>query len=345
MKLMKRVSYVLLLGLMLFMTIGSAAAKTRSHKKPKETLVDQQPGPPVRSTPIKKEKKDTSTPAPDNPSASKKPVKIGPPVERHLTKANGKVFDVRSLPHNKPVERERPEREGPEPDPIMAQPTTGQSFPPAGTQSVRQPVVTAAAPPPIITFDGLDRQNWVAGSPPDTNGDAGPTHYIQTVNTSIGIYRKSDGFQEAAFTFDTLMSQGNFGNQCDNHNFGDPVVLYDTFEDRWIITDFAFTLDVGNNVNPPIAFQCFAVSMNSDPISGGWNFYSIAVTDGLNDYPKFGIWPDGLYMSANMFGYAAGGSFQGSRVWAFNKAQMYAGSATVKIVTFDIGTGDFTVIP
>ena len=55
---MKRVSYVLLLGLMLFMTIGSAAAKTRSHKKPKETLVDQQPGPAVRSTPIKKEKKD-----------------------------------------------------------------------------------------------------------------------------------------------------------------------------------------------------------------------------------------------------------------------------------------------
>ena len=56
---MKRVSYVLLLGLMLFMTIGSAAAKTRSHKKPTETLVDQQPGPAVRSTPIKKEKKDT----------------------------------------------------------------------------------------------------------------------------------------------------------------------------------------------------------------------------------------------------------------------------------------------
>ena len=41
------------------------------------------------------------------------------------------------------------------------------------------------------------------------------------------------------------MSQGNFGNLCDTDNFGDPVVLYDTFEDRWVITDFAFQLDGG----------------------------------------------------------------------------------------------------
>ena len=48
------------------------------------------------------------------------------------------------------------------------------------------------------------------------------------------------------------MSQGNFGNLCDTDNFGDPVVLYDSFEDRWIITDFAFRLHAsGNVVNPP----------------------------------------------------------------------------------------------
>ena len=48
------------------------------------------------------------------------------------------------------------------------------------------------------------------------------------------------------------MSQGHFGNLCDTDNFGDPVVLYDSFEDRWVITDFAFQLDGSNNViNPP----------------------------------------------------------------------------------------------
>ena len=100
------------------------------------------------------------------------------------------------------------------------------------------------------------------------------------------------------------MSQGHFGNLCDTDNFGDPVVLYDSFEDRWVITDFAFKLDGSGNVNPQHAFQCFAVSKTGDPVNGGWNFYSIPTPGGLGDYPKFGVWPDGIYMSANMFGYA-----------------------------------------
>ena len=84
--------------------------------------------------------------------------------------------------------------------------------------------------------------------------------------------------------------------------------------------------------------------MTGDPVSGGWNFYSIKVSDNLNDYPKFGIWPDGLYMTSNLFSYGAG-VFQNARVWAFNKAQMYAGSPTVKVVSFDVGGGDFTILP
>ena len=56
------------------------------------------------------------------------------------------------------------------------------------------PTANAPAPLPTNVFEGLDRFTWCAGSPPDTNGDVGPTYYIQTVNTSIGIFRKSDGF-------------------------------------------------------------------------------------------------------------------------------------------------------
>src|SRR2546428_755942 len=151
----------------------------------------------------------------------------------------------------------------------------------------------AAAPTRTVAdFAGLDFANWGAGHPPDTNGDVGRDYYIQTINTSIGIFRKSDGVRVAAFTFNTFMSQGHFGNLCDTNNFGDPVVLYDTFEDRWVITDFAFKLDISNNVLSP-SFQCFAASKTADPILGGWNFYSIQISDNLNDYPKFGIWPDG----------------------------------------------------
>jgi hypothetical protein len=265
------------------------------------------------------------------------------PIESRLKRA-GKSFtgDLRDLPYVKSVEREMPEHE----DPYTVRSFIGK--PPAeGSQANTAPSIAAPAAPaptPLNVFEGLDRFGFGAGSPPDTNGDVGPQYYIQTVNTSIGIYNKSTGSRDAAFTFDTFMSQGAFGNLCDTNNFGDPVVLYDTFEDRWIITDFAFTLDGLGNVNAP-AFQCFAASKSGDPILGGWNFYSIQLSDFLDDYPKLGIWPDGLYMSANLFSFGAGSTFQGARVWAFNKAQMYAGAPTVQNVSFNVGGGDFTIIP
>ena len=219
---------------------------------------------------------------------------------------------------------------------------------PGSNALVSAPAVTqnASAPATIAGFDGLDFATFGAGHPPDTNGDVGPDHYIQTVNTAIGIYRKTDGVRLTAFTFDTFMSQGNFGNLCDTDNFGDPVVVYDTFEDRWVIADFAFALDASSNVvNPPGSFECIAVSKTGDPVSGGWNFYSFNTTGGLGDYPKFGIWPDGLYMSVNMFDYAAAGSFQNTRLYAFNKAQMYAGAPSIQVVSFDAPATEFTLLP
>ncbi|MGB8645274.1 MAG: carboxypeptidase-like regulatory domain-containing protein, partial [Anaerolineae bacterium] len=249
-----------------------------------------------------------------------------------------KVFDVRALPQTPPVKQERQEREGPAVNPSIF--GTGNSAPPAPAAPVGP---LAAAPTPIASFDGLDYATWGGGHPPDTNGDVGPTYYIQTVNTSIGIYNKSTGVRTAAFSFNTFMSQGAFGNLCDANNYGDPVALYDTFNDRWVITDFAFVVSGGNVVAP--AYQCFAVSKTGDPVSGGWNFYSLLISDALNDYPKLGIWPDGLYMSANMFSFGAGSAFQGARVWAFNLAQMEAGSPTVQNVAFNAPSSEFTLLP
>ena len=262
------------------------------------------------------------------------------PLELHLQRGRSSNIDLRNLPQTPPTQRERPEREI-DPHPVEL-PGGPRAIEPTG----QNPVPSAPAPAPNITFDGLDRANFGQGYPPDTNGDVGPTYYIQTINSSVGVFRKSDGVRVAAFSFDTLMAQGSFGNLCDTSNFGDPVVLYDTFEDRWVLTDFAFSLDGSSNViNPPGAFQCFAVSKTGDPVSGGWNFYSINTTGGLGDYPKLSIWTDGIYMSANMFGYSAGAAFQNPRVFAFNKMQMYAGAPTVQVVTFNAPASDFTLLP
>ena len=270
----------------------------------------------------------------------------GRPQESRLDRARPFRGDLRQLPQTRPIKAERPEREGPEPNPQIATPP-GRTSAAEEPSEPLAPVVgpSAPAPPPTGNFEGLDFATWGNGHPPDTNGDVGPNHYIETINTSIGIFDKTNGNLITAFTFNTFMSQGNFGNLCDTNNFGDPVVLYDTFEDRWVITDFAFQLSGGSVVNPPGAYQCFAVSQSGDPVLGGWNYYSLHITDFLNDYPKFGIWPDGIYMSANMFGFPAGGSFQGARVWALNKAQMYAGAPSIQVVSFNAPPSDFTILP
>lgn len=269
------------------------------------------------------------------------PIPFAPPVELQLKRAASRRFDLRALPARRPVERERPELEPPAHTPIEIESDDHVETTPPSTIGV--PTPNAPAPVPDVVFEGLDREFWGAGSPPDTTGDVGPQYYVQAVNTSVGIYDKA-GNQQAAFTFDTLMSQGAFGNLCDTDNFGDPVVLYDSFEDRWVLTDFAFLTDGGGSPITP-AYQCFAVSLTGNPITGGWNFYSIQIPDFLNDYEKLAIWPDGIYMSANMFGFGPGGAFSSARVWAFNKMQMYAGSPTVQVVAFNVPGGDFTLLP
>jgi len=273
----------------------------------------------------------------------------GKPREWRMRRARPFTGDIRSLPQTKPVKAERPEREEPQLDPQIFVPPDGLPDQGAKEQAAAaesQSVPSAPAPPPTANFEGLDFNPWGNGHPPDTNGDVGPVYYIQTINTSIGIFNKSTGAMVTAFTFNTFMSQGHFGNLCDTNNFGDPVVLYDTFEDRWVITDFAFQLNSsGAVINPPGAYQCLAVSRTGDPVSGGWNYFSIHLTDFLNDYPKFGVWRDGIYMSANLFGFPAGGAYAGPRMWAFNKAQLYAGASSVQVVSFDGPANDFTVIP
>jgi hypothetical protein len=280
----------------------------------------------------------------------------GTPQQLFLTRAHSAVFNVKTL-KSVVVKKERPEPADPlagadDPDAanagtIAGASTAGMPSQLSSDQMVARSGVSAntSLPSTDSSFDGLDFTNWGAGHPPDENGDVGPTYYIQTVNTSIGIYNKSSGARVAAFTFNSFMSQGNFGNLCDTNNFGDPVVLYDSYEDRWVITDFAFTLDGSGNVSPQTVYECFAVSKTGDPVNGGWNYYSILDPGGLADYPKFGIWPDGIYMSANMFGYPAGAAYQGYHVWALNKQQMYAGAPQVSVVDFAGNTGDFTVIP
>jgi hypothetical protein len=206
--------------------------------------------------------------------------------------------------------------------PELEQPDVALPPPIAGSQAIQAAAPLTSAPAPSITFPGLDHAGWGAGYPPDTNGDVGPAHYIQTVNVSAGIFRKTDGLRLAAFTFNTLFSSASTGTPCDNNNQGDPVVLYDPQANRWIISDLAWA-----NFTSGAMYQCFAVSRTGDPVSGGWFFYAVQTDPGghLGDYPKLGVWPDGIYMSANIYS-ATSLAFQHVKVWAFKRTDLESGA-------------------
>ncbi|HEX6716954.1 MAG TPA: hypothetical protein VF088_07575, partial [Pyrinomonadaceae bacterium] len=274
------------------------------------------------------------------PGSNQDETQLSSAVQIDVPSVKPKFFhgDVRTLPLVKPkIKKPRPEPKDPGPELLAS----------AGPDTALQPFAPAApAPTPNANFPGLDFANWGAGWPPDTNGDVGPNHYIQLVNTSIGIFNKATGVRVAAFTFDTFFSQQPTGTPCDNNNQGDPVVLYDALSDRWIISDFAWS-----NYTSGAMYQCMAVSRTGDPVSGGWFFYAWQTGSGgtIPDYPKLGVWPDGIYMTANIFSTTGAGSFQNAQVWAFNRTEMESG-VTAHAVSFTLpksisGVSIFSLLP
>ena len=189
-------------------------------------------------------------------------------------------------------------------------------------------------PGPVQNFAGMSRTDSCTGGqcgtgwPPDPNGNVGPNHYIQAVNGSYATYNKA-GILLASFTENNLWA-GTGAPQCDGYSQGDPIVVYDPLADRWILSHFAFGSS-GSVVSP--FYQCIAASKTSDPVAGGWWLYALRMDPGgannppvgtLLDYPKFGIWPDCLYMSANGFTEPSS-AYAGVLVAAISRSDLEAG--------------------
>ena len=71
-------------------------------------------------------------------------------------------------------------------------------------------------------FSGPSGTFTVNAAPPDTNGDVGPNHYVQTVNTDFAVFNKRGTPVYGPVPINTLWS--GFGGDCQTNNDGDPVV-------------------------------------------------------------------------------------------------------------------------
>ncbi len=243
--------------------------------------------------------------------------------------------DVRLLPTVTPTtESEREQGDEPERSNPRLQRTRDPKF--ATSAARAQPfVATSSMPSPSVSFNGLSqttfitRNNW----PPDPVGDVGPQHYIQAINRSVAIFSKT-GELLADFTFQMFFTGSVELDPCYRNGRGDPVVLYDSLADRWLIAEWAHPIGV---LGPH--YECIAVSKTSDPVAGGWWLYALQTVPEhahwQNDFNKIGLWPDGYYMTANLYDWdVCCPAFKGVRVWALDRNSLLNGSFSS--IYFDI---------
>lgn len=247
--------------------------------------------------------------------------------------------DLRDLPQTRPRRRAAEESD--------RAPASGTGAGGAPLRPSRAPARFGPAPA-ADTSDGLDHDTLGAGWPPDDNIDVGANDVVETVNTGLAVYDKATREQRTALSIDALFA-GQTGTPCDNANMGDPIVVYDTIGRRWIVSDFAWA--AGADATGPF-YECLAVSKGEDPVTGGWWYYAYetgqspdgvlpATHDYFPDYPKLGVWPDGIYMTLNLFGPSG---YSNPRLVAFNRTALEAGTRAAAI-TFDLTGNDYSLLP
>lgn len=166
----------------------------------------------------------------------------------------------------------------------------------------------------------------MTGAPPDTTVAVGPSHVIAWVNSMYAVMNKT-GTVLSLVNGNTPFLGG--GGLCETTNRGDPILQYDRRADRWILSQFAFTVSGGVPAAPYL--QCIAISTTNNPLG---TYFRYAITfgsvspNGFNDYGKLGIFDDGYYTAYNIFGGTPAGGNTGVALCASDRTKMLAGDGT-----------------
>ncbi len=177
---------------------------------------------------------------------------------------------------------------------------------------------------PIINIEGINANEAQQISPPDTNGDVSPEHYIQVTNGGGSVFKifdKEGNLLYGPASFNTLWE--DFGLS----GLGDPVVLYDQGADRWLFSELATDFST----------MLVAVSETNDPF-GSFYAYEFQSPVDLPDYPKYGIWHNAYYITTNEL------ADNNIPVYALDREAMLNGESSVSmqrlgVPKFNDGTG------
>jgi hypothetical protein len=201
---------------------------------------------------------------------------------------------------------------------------------------------TPSIPAPLLTFEGLsnlDNFNTFGFrvNPPDPNGEVGPNNYVEIINLVFGVYDKAGNLLLGPIDTGSLWA-GFAVPDCTDPS-GDPVVLYDQLEDRWLLSQFT-TSGLSDPTKP--FWNCVAISTTGDP-TGTYFRYAFETTfNGVfyfPDYPKYGVWKKSYVLTSRDFGPT---TEYGISVYALEKNKMIDGNPNARAVHFFL---DSAVVP
>ncbi len=240
---------------------------------------------------------------------------------------------------------------------------------PGNGVSVNSGKKAKSAPQFNTGFEGLNffQQRYARGGnqftlePPDQGLCVGNGYELETINDVLNIFNASG----SSVLPDTNVVNGvptSVNGAVDLNSFygyppainratgvrgpfvTDPSCLYDAATQRFFVV--VLTLETRPNGSfTHVNHLDIAVSQTANP-TGGWNIYRVDVTnDGTNaggvnpcpclgDYPHIGADSNGFYVTTNSYPWCCNG-FDGAQIYAFSKAQLAAGAASVNMTHID----------
>jgi hypothetical protein len=218
-------------------------------------------------------------------------------------------------------------------------------------------------------FEGLNfyQQRYARGGnqfsvePPDQGVCVGNGYVVEAINSVVNIFNTAGQSVLPDNTATNIVGgfPRNVNHAIDINSFygyapainrttgvrgpfvTDPSCLYDAQTQRFfvvVLTLPTYPAGLENQLD-------IAVSQTSNP-TGLWNIYHVDVTnDGTNtggvnpgpylgDYPHIGADANGFYITTNAYPWCCNG-FSGAQIYAFSKAQLAAGAASVTMQHFD----------
>jgi hypothetical protein len=223
-------------------------------------------------------------------------------------------------------------------DPKQIDDLAAQGIDPAEYFQQTDPVIQDQAPSLTAmpatrqNFEGVPNVNFVL--PPDPVGDigydetTGKRYYVQWVNWTYAIWDVTSTPLKLAQSSGNTPWNG-FGGPCEFQNSGDPIVLFDQLANRWLLSQFALP-------NYPFGpfYTCVAISTSADPAGAYYRYEFETTAAKMNDYPHWGVWPDGYYMTVNQFNQGSL-SWGGAGAFAFERDRMLNGQSA-RMVYFDL---------